>query len=704
VRRRTLLVALLALLALLTGCANDPTVDLSDWQLTTPDGAVRPVRIPVHIDRLLPRAEVTYVLRAHAVLPEAMRGRPLTFALPLLQAKSELDVDGEAMTPLDADMLRGYRGIDQASYRIPAELSRRGELDLTLRVDYVSILASRLDIAPRISATLEGDRLFRVVRDFNQWTCSVAAVVILVTAFSYGLVYVRDRRRKAYGWWALQGLSGGVIFCLFYQGSLQLVLGHTESFFVPLGIFFGEYASIWFTHLMFGLGRPHRIWTFAMVYALLLALAFPSPFIAPYWVSIFTATPMTLINTTYQAWVMIRLWRGRGPSLQVVVVLLSWVQLAMLGMPDIVMWFGLGELAGGMRTVPLGLMLFALMQAYVLSREHHDALVTAEHVNEELRRQIASRADTLAAALTRASLLGAGAHTLDVGERLDGRYEIVRHIGEGGAGIVYEAKRASDGARLAVKLLRGAADATDMARFAREAQLISKLDHPNVVRIVDVDVSRTGFFYIVVELVEGLSLAQHRARFGDVRWATSVLVQVADGLTAIHGQGIIHRDLKPGNILVTPGVGSRLEVKIADFGIASAGQVLPDAVTLDRPPPLDASSDLTATGSWIGTPRYMAPELADGAKHASAASDIFGFGIIAYEMLSGAFPFDGSAALQRLKGHVYESPTPLARLCPSLGPAIASVIDRCLAEHPKDRPDAAAIARVLRGTGAVAAE
>ena len=216
-----------------------------------------------------------------------------------------------------------------------------------------------------------------------------------------------------------------------------------------------------------------------------------------------------------------------------------------------------------------------------------------------------------------------------------------------------------------------------MARFAREAQLISKLDHPNVVRIVDVNVSATGFFYLVVEFVEGLSLLEHRPRFGDLRWATTVLLQIADGLASIHTHGITHRDLKPANVLIAAGAGSQVHVKIADFGIASTGHISRDAPTLDRPPPGEASSDLTATGSWMGTPRYMAPELAGGAKSANAASDVFSFGVIAYELLSRSFPYEGSAALRRLKGETYELPASLRELCPALDAAIADVIDRC---------------------------
>jgi serine/threonine protein kinase len=231
-----------------------------------------------------------------------------------------------------------------------------------------------------------------------------------------------------------------------------------------------------------------------------------------------------------------------------------------------------------------------------------------------------------------------------------------------------------------------------MARFAREAQLIAKLDHPNVVRIVDVDVNATGFFYIVVELVEGRSLGEHRTRFGDARWALRVLGQLADGLAAIHAAGIMHRDLKPGNVLVTESPRSReLSVRIADFGIA--GQAgLHDLGPGGSAIPSGDELLLTTTGMWIGTPRYMAPELADGAKKADRPSDVFAFGLIAYEVLTGSLPYEGSAALRALKGETYAAPPSIRARCPMLDVAIADVIDRCLLADPEARPLARAVA------------
>jgi hypothetical protein len=509
-------------------------------------------------------------------------------------------------------------GTSEERRRSCAAASAHATLDLSIDVTYATILGSRLDVPPRLSATPQGDRHFLFVRDFNQWTSVAASVITLVAAFSYGLVFLRDRRRRAYGWFALQGIAGGTTYALTIQGAFQHLVGPLEGF-MAWNASLGAYASVRFTHAFFDLGPVPRAWNVAFVLAILASLVVPS-FTAHFWVV-----------------------------------------------------------------------------------AHHEALVRAERLNDELRRQIAQRADTLAAALARASHAGDEVRMLDVGERLDGRYEVVRRVGEGGAGVVYEARRTSDGARLALKLLRGGADTTDMARFAREAQLIAKLDHPNVVRIVDLDVSRTGFFYLVVEFVEGLSLSQHRARFGDVKWAVNVLGQVAAGLSAIHTQGIVHRDLKPGNVLVRVDSEGVATVKIADFGIAAVSSALEALSCGERTLP-DPRSDLTTTGAWIGTPRYMAPELAEGAKAADRASDVFSFGVIAYEVLTATFPYEGSAALLRLRGEEYKPPASLRGKCPKLDGAIAEVIDRCFAERPDERPDAATLARVLRGHDAEAAE
>ena len=154
---------------------------------------------------------------------------------------------------------------------------------------------------------------------------------------------------------------------------------------------------------------------------------------------------------------------------------------------------------------------------------------------------------------------------------VENRYRVIKELGSGGMGTVYEIERITDGKHFALKALAGGGDAQARARFAREAQIVANVNHPNVVSIVDVDVAKSGFIFLVMELVEaGTTLSDVRRRNRDVPWTLGVLAQVAEGIDAIHGAGIIHRDLKPGNILLSRGADGRKPlVKITDFGISS---------------------------------------------------------------------------------------------------------------------------------------
>ncbi len=708
---RSALAAIVLFLATLfvTGCASAPVVDVTDWQLTSDLVAAKSVHLPAHFEHDLPRRDTTYTLRAHAAIPEGMRGQSLTFELPVLHARSTLKVDGEEMMPLDPRMREGYRGIDQQAFHVPARFTERGDLDLELAVSYRDLLGSRLDVVPRLSATEEGTARLRFVRAFNVETAAASAVVVLLTALAYGFVFLQDRSRAAYGWFAIEAC--GASYTLMQQGVLQHLVGPHETSFVSPLVCIGEYASVQFTHALFKLGKPHAAWTWGMAVGLLVVILVPSPFLAPFWV-VFVSNAMTLANVNYQAFQMARVWRRTGLSFQVAAIGFSWVFLAIAGAPDIAMWYGLGEIAGGLRGVSLGLIVIAGMQAIVLIREHHDALVHTRLLNEELRRQLATRADALAEALAHAGREEEAQAALAAGEVFAGRYDVVRCVGEGGMGRVYEVRRRSDGARLALKLMSGRSNTRNMARFAREAQIIAQLDHPNVVRIVDVDITPQGHFFLVVDFIEGLSLVHHRARFVDVAWSVAVLSQVADGLVAIHSRGIVHRDLKPDNVLVAfaGSDGAPPLVKIADFGVSlidqgsrrpppldgAKGDIDPEADTIDRPrSELPGASALTQTGVLVGTPMYMAPELARGAKLAEPSSDIFSFGVLAYEILTGAVPFDAPPILRgaHLKGR---AATPFHVPAVPLDGATRDLLAKCLARDPAARPDARTIAEALR--------
>jgi serine/threonine-protein kinase len=206
-----------------------------------------------------------------------------------------------------------------------------------------------------------------------------------------------------------------------------------------------------------------------------------------------------------------------------------------------------------------------------------------------------------------------------------------------------------------------------------------------VVAILDVDISDDGELFIVMERVDGRNVDALRRNFGDVTWALPLVAQLAAALEAIHAAEVVHRDLKPGNILLTnDGV-----LKVADFGIASlrtGDQSVEEGLELTRgEKPSALSPDvtgLTQVGAVLGSPKYMAPEALEGAQHTGSHSDVYSFGIIAYEMFSGQHASD--------QGRV-----PLAVRCPSLPREVAEIIDRCLIRDPKQRPGIREVCAVL---------
>jgi serine/threonine-protein kinase len=339
---------------------------------------------------------------------------------------------------------------------------------------------------------------------------------------------------------------------------------------------------------------------------------------------------------------------------------------------------------GGVCAVSYGLLVYAFHQRETaqaaLDREHERAAHLRERelerVNEEVRRQVAERSRELSDALGKLSV---GGSSLEAERTIDGRYRVGRRLGVGGMGAVYEVERLTDRKRLALKTLRGRGSPDALARFAREAQIAAQLHHPNLVPVLDVGIA-DGLLFLVMPLIAGGSLEQMRPRFGDAAWGISLLAPVAAGLTVLHDRGILHRDLKPGNILLADGV-----PQIADFGLASLRAESRD--TLASVAHADTAAPLTHAGDVMGTPAYMAPELAAGAGAASPASDVFAFGVIAYELLSGRLPFARPLVL----AHTESRAPDLA-----VAPVIAGPISRCLALNPSARPSATELETALR--------
>jgi tetratricopeptide (TPR) repeat protein/tRNA A-37 threonylcarbamoyl transferase component Bud32/TolB-like protein len=272
------------------------------------------------------------------------------------------------------------------------------------------------------------------------------------------------------------------------------------------------------------------------------------------------------------------------------------------------------------------------------------------------------------------------APTFAPGAVLAQRYKVVRFIARGGMGEVYEVDDLELRERVALKTVRPevAGDTTTVERFRREIQLARKVTHPNVCRIFDVSHHRPedgapGVIFLTMELLLGETLAERLRRAGPVQppEALPIARQVADALYAAHQAGVVHRDLKPGNIMLVEGRGT-LRAVVTDFGLAR----------------LESGEDhqglaLTAAGV-VGTPAYLAPEQIEG-KEVTPAVDVYAFGIVLYEMLTGTVPFIGDTALSTAVKRLQEAP-PSPRLhAPGLDQRWEAAILRCLAREPAGR-------------------
>ena len=250
------------------------------------------------------------------------------------------------------------------------------------------------------------------------------------------------------------------------------------------------------------------------------------------------------------------------------------------------------------------------------------------------------------------------------------QYDIQRLLGRGGMGAVYLARERALERAVAIKVLppEVAAGADSRERFRREARTAAKLTHPNIVPLHtfgDVE----GMLYFVMGYVKGESLAERMRREGklpeeDVR---RILGELADALDYAHRQGVIHRDIKPDNILLEDETGRPM---LTDFGVAKARA---------------SGTTLTEAGAVVGTPHYMSPEQASGARDLDGRSDLYSLGVMGYQMLSGRLPFEGESFRDIVVQHVTQEPAPLAALAPDAPPDLAAALMQCLAKEPAKR-------------------
>jgi serine/threonine-protein kinase len=268
------------------------------------------------------------------------------------------------------------------------------------------------------------------------------------------------------------------------------------------------------------------------------------------------------------------------------------------------------------------------------------------------------------------------------GDTIDGgKYRIVRLLGEGGMGAVYEGENTRIHRRVAIKVLHAAiaAKADVVQRFEREAQAAGRIGSEHIVEVLDLGSSPAGDRFMVMEYLEGESLGERirrKQRLGPNEVA-GVLYQLLAGLGAAHGAGIIHRDLKPDNVfLVHARAGQRDFVKILDFGVSKFAS-------------LESELSMTKTGAVVGTPFYMSPEQARG-QEIDARSDLFSVGVVAYQAVTGRVPFNAATFNELVFKIALESPEPAEQVAPDLDPDFAAIIARAMTRDAAKRFQSAA--------------
>jgi serine/threonine protein kinase len=778
-RPRGLVLLLIVLLTLgCLGCGRQTGQLISSWTLAVPGHAPVSIEVPARLGDVLPNRSMSYELKATVNVDRDLAAHDVEFVLPCLAAHVSLRVNGEEMRLAgDPELDAAFGGSTPRRWLLPrAATSGDGPITFELEVEHRWSQSARIDVPAELVVAGTESPLVERNRLINQQGAWFGVIALSQVGITFLAVYFWDRRRRAYLWFAIQALTASY-YPAFVAGIPVHWLGPwTQNMLLAQSLAVAPIISVYFTHAFFGLPRPNHGW------AALLMVGTVSPMAV---VAAATTAGTDFLVTTYSAVIVVvcvvaaigyqlvigvRLLGSYADRGIVVFFLCCWLALGGSSWVDLLTWAGGPDLLQGARPACVGLGLFGIFQSMLLSRSHFRSLIEAdllndrlrrqvddleergseiETLNEELRRQIGRRTADVLAALTDSDR--ALDITLQAGDIVEGRYRVVRALGVGGMGAVYEVERVNDGKRLALKLaqeVRGLA----LARLAREARIASQIHHPNVVSIVDADVAQGGYAYLVMELVEGQTLAEGGKKRG-MPWRLEVLFQVLQGVKALHAQGIIHRDLKPSNILLSETETSQPRVKITDFGISRwlddepsgpieqagtptspkvEGATMRDgaaAVTVvdaagrmgagaaprsgtspsQAPPsaqsPVSASRSgvsgpgresrstpqLTRAGQISGTPAYVAPELADGTAFLSPAVDVYSFGVVAYGLLSGKPPYLEAPFLARLEGREVPDPAPLGSQCSALNDELTTAIDACLALTAGERPGVAAL-------------
>ncbi len=273
------------------------------------------------------------------------------------------------------------------------------------------------------------------------------------------------------------------------------------------------------------------------------------------------------------------------------------------------------------------------------------------------------------------------------GAVLNDKYRLDRKIAGGGFGVVYEGTQLALERRVAVKLLRPPSQEDEeimFERFRREGVSTTRVSHPNAVSIIDLDITQGGFPYLVMEYLEGETLADRLARVGPISMALAarVIGEVCAVLVAAHAAEVVHRDIKPSNVFLV-GDPDSLTVKVLDFGIA---KLMDDA----------GLAAVTRAGQFVGTPSYMAPERFDPQTPDTELSDVYAAGVVLYEAITGSLPILPRRTLvETIKTHLHSTPTPIGDRCAGIPADLERLVGCALERQPSDRPSASELEAAL---------
>ena len=657
------------------GAAGAP---LTDWTLDARDGPHdQPITLPGSLTEYLSFREVDYTLTTEVTLAPDQRSTALTLTIDGVYGTLGVVTDGVRLDDIG--------DTDVGEHRFVIAPAVRSTLSIAIFAHQDINSISGFGVSPRLSIGVAGRTTAATInRNFAVVEIGVSGAFVLM----FGVLYALDRRRRENAAFAIAELVA-VIAPLWQLGVIGDAFGAATHTILGISVCVLYLSVIYFVHFALELARPARgiVLPIAMIGVAHLA----DPVSMKIAAATSAATMLGMFGALgYAMASCVRAARQDARRQDAHLLLAAMAVSTPLLLTDLPWVFFGRSLFAGVHVGSFALFALTLAGALLLVRQHVARQRALERVAGELRHQVSERSRELGDAL--AKLAKQPAVDLEQDRIIDGRYRVLRKLGAGGMGAVFEVERTSDHQRLALKTLRGKVDTEAMARFAREAQIAAEIHHPNLVPVLDVGITDGGLF-LVMPLVAGGSLEHARARFGDHAWAAPLLAPIADGLAAMHGRGIIHRDLKPANILL-----AKDGPQIADFGLAylqsdafaqtAASGSVDDGAFANTAAP---QAELTRVGDIFGTPNYMAPELASGSLDAGAATDVFSFGVIAYELCAGRRPFETPAIRARLAGKPPGTPDMTA-----VDGSVREILARCLDLDPDRRPTAAELVVALR--------